>query len=512
VGELARRRVGWCAAVALLAGCAASPPPIARPSSRAFTDTDGTQLGRLCAPAVADHAGASGFLPLDDGREGMDARIALSDLAERSIDIQTFVWADDAVAGLLWQHLVRAAERGVRVRILVDGFGLRDGRLAALTHENVEVRVFNPSPHGRLGRLVELLSRFDLLNHRMHNKMLLVDGQVIIVGGRNVADEYFGVSRRRNVRDLDLLGIGPVVAQGAQAFDSYWSSEWSTPTTEIGGPSLRDREREARAWEASLPLRVAAWPWPLDDGIATAAARVRAMRDALCWGPAQLYWDEPERKVGDFSNSDESLPLAALRVLTDGAVSELVIEASYFVPHPDLLGLREARARGVDVALLTNSLASTDHVAVHAAYARSRFALLRLGVRLYEARPDAAAKLRYVAPAVRAAPFGLHAKAAVFDRSVVAIGSFNLDPRSAHLDTEVLLVVRCPSLAQWVLRLLARDFADDSTWRVTPTSHDGVAFIIRQGDRYRVSGFEPASLGRTIQELLLLLLPIGGLT
>ena len=496
----------------LFAGCASLPAEIPRVRSQAFSPANDSPIGHLVGPALVGHPGLSGFRAIDDGGEGLAARAALADLAGRSIDVQTFLWPGDRVGDILWQRLIRAADRGVRVRLLIDDIELDGEGLALLAHPNIEVRVFNPFAARHFGRMVELIRRFDILDHRMHNKLFIVDNEALIIGGRNVADDYFGLSAQRDFRDLDLLVVGPIVPTASQAFDEYWNCGWSYPAASLLRLPPREQLRRARAYEATLDAAVATSPLRIDADPRPAALRIERLRDGLVFGQGTLRWDNPDQRVGEPVGETPSPPLAAMRELTAGARREIVIESAYFAPDPDLRSLREARLRGVAITLLTNSLATTNHVAVHTSYARLRPSLLRSGVGLFELRPDAALRRRFIADPSSTAAFGLHTKVAVFDGEIVATGSFNFDARSAFLNTEIILVARCPALARSVLALLAPDFDPANSWRLSLGRAGGVEWEIGEGARAHTTGFEPASLGRKVKALLLSLLPIDGET
>jgi putative cardiolipin synthase len=497
------------AAAALVLGCASLPPRIERPPSYAIDDDTGTALATLAAPALAAHKGASGYALLDDDRQAATVRMVLAEVAARTIDVQTYGWSGDVIGRVLWSQLTRAAERGVRVRILVDDM-MFDGQRSRLPERpNLEVRVFNPLPGRRLFRVLELARHFAVLNRRMHNKLFIVDDAAVIVGGRNIGDEYFGLDDGHVFHDLDVLSIGPVVQQASSAFDEYWNSRWAWP---IAALVRRTREAEARLerhMRAAALESIARYPYPLDLGEAKSLALLAELREHMSWGPGEVLYDSPARMAGE--DGDDSAPARAMGALEALARREVVVESAYFVPHPDLPGVRALRRRGVTVRVLTNSLDSTDHVSVHVGYQRTRRSLVESGVELYELRPDAAIGARQHARPSRRGTVTLHAKVAVLDREWVVIGSRNLDPRSRYLDTEVVLAAHSPALAQRTLAAIAPDFALDSAWRVALGDRGGVVWIAREHGRIERSGFEPASLLRSLSVIVLSLLPLEDL-
>jgi putative cardiolipin synthase len=495
--------------VAGLAGCAALPKVVDRPQSRALDDTDSTALGRLYWDAETSHAGESGFVLLEDGRRSATARVALIDIAERTIDVQTFTWNRDVIGRVFWSRLFRAAERGVRVRVLVDDLEMDDGHFGPPTPANFEVRVFNPFAQRKLFRFLELLRRFATLNRRMHNKLFIVDNQVAFVGGRNVGDEYFGLARSYNFRDLDVMAVGPVVAQASNAFDEYWNSPWAFPVSAFEKISPAETARRKERMHAALMESTLQYPYPLDLPPAEIFSLLGALRDELCWGAGEVLWDPPSKLLA--RHDGDGPPGLKMLELGGQARREVVIESAYFVPRLDLLGIRAIARRGVDVHILTNSLDSTDRVTVHAGYQRVRRSLIDSGVKLHELRPDAAIRRLHIFSPSRDSRLGLHAKVAIFDRETLLIGSLNLDPRSHYLDTEVVLVAHCPRLAERAFALVAPDFDPGNSYFVTVGPNGGLEWIDRESGSLHRSGFEPHVFLRKLEVILLALLPIDSL-
>jgi putative cardiolipin synthase len=471
-----------------------------------------TPLRQLIAPAVAAHPGESGFVLYNTGEGALQARVALVEAARSSIDAQYFQWAGDAIGRALLERVIAAADRGVRVRLLIDDYHARgqDLAFAALAaHSHIEVRVFNPFVRGRL-RLPQLIGRFTELNHRMHNKMLIVDGQAAIVGGRNMTDDYFGLGHDLDFRDFDLLAVGGVVPEAEAAFDRYWNSPWAYPITALRkARSFEELTRERARLELKLRADRATFPYPLPHGCEDALGWLAAAAKDVVWAPAEVVYDDPTLMAQPLRGQVTKVG-RKLIALTTGARQEIVAENAYLVPHKELGLLRGVLGRGVKVQLLTNSLATTDVIAVNAAYAKSRPALAELGVELYEMKPNAASRELYVArPLASPARLALHAKAAVFDRATVLLGSFNLDPRSMYLDTEAVFVIRSPQLAAQVLSAMAVDFAPESAWHIGHVvGRRAVAWITAQPQRVDVEPHDPASLWRRFLRSLAKLLPI----
>jgi len=428
------------AAISLLAtGCTSLPANNGRTASTALSSADDTRIGRTLAQVSAAHPGESGVCPLAGGPDALAARIALADMADRSLDVQYYIWHGDETGTRLAEHLLAAADRGVRVRVLLDDFGssARDETLLALdSHTNIEVRVYNPLAL-RGARVLGSLLEFSRTTRRMHNKSFTADNQVTIAGGRNIGDEYFGEDEALDFADLDVLAVGPVVREVSASFDVYWNSPTAYPIATVNRSAVppgalgKLRGHPARA-ESHIEQRIRDGELPFD------------------WCKAWLVSDSPAKTERPLP--PEQQMLGQLLPTAQTTEHELVIVSPYAIPRQrGLAFFREMRRRGVRVILLTNSLASTDTVPVHAGYARYRKELLRMGVELYELKP-----IRHAS---------LHAKSFAFDRRVLYIGSFNLDPRSAHLNTEMGVVFESPELTgPMVKRLEAR--LPQVAWRV----------------------------------------------
>lgn len=470
---MTRRLSAFLAVMALVAGCASGAARRQATPTTAAVATEATALGRQLEDVVQRHQGESGFLLINEGREAFAVRTALAEVAEVSIDAQYFLWAADAVGTILLSSLVRAADRGVRVRLLVDDLYVkgRDSGIAGLdAHPNIEIRLYNPF-RGRnrlsLGRRLDFLLEFGRLNHRMHNKLFVVDNQMAVVGGRNIADAYFGVDPELNFRDMDAAVAGPVVRDLSAGFDAYWNSRTSVPISALRGPpSTRAVNRVYERLTARTAQRLASFPYRLETDGARILERVKTLAGTLSWAPSRVVWADPESGPEGSNAGASSAVALELGSLTDATRFELVTQSPYFIPGSDLSKVRQLRARGVGTHVLTNSLASTDEPPAYAVYARDRRRLLEQGVELYEVRPDAASRQLYTADAAGPHRLALHAKVAVFDRRTVYIGSFNLDPRSRAINTEIALVVNSAPLAEALLALLEPDFQPENSWRV----------------------------------------------
>jgi len=471
------RRTNACAALALLGvvlgGCSALRTDSAKRSSHALPPTTSTPSARYVHAAANQHPDQSGFRLMSDGTNALMSRVALIDEAKHSIDLQYYIFKNDATGRLVAQHLLAAADRGVRVRLLIDDINVRrevDMLDALNAGPNMKVRLFNPF-HTRkpplLSKAVQLLFSPSRLNHRMHNKSFIVDNNVAIVGGRNIGDDYFSVDRTTDFRDLDLIAIGPVVKEASRAFDEYWNCPDAYPVTAFRGrrashydlAQLRvDLARDARKFAQSDYAQAAAQDYPNGPS--------GDRHGEWFWGPALLVADKPAKV--EMRDDDPTLRIGPrIKAMTDPAQHELLLISPYFVPgKQDVRYLVGLVARGVTVQVLTNSLASTDEPAVHAAYSRHRRALLEGGVQLWELRPAAGAPQPASAKGTSSG-VSLHAKAIVVDRQQVFIGSMNMDPRSKLLNTEMGIIVDSPPLAQAVQRFFDTARSPANSYRVT---------------------------------------------
>ncbi len=434
-----------------MTACSTIDFDVPRTESVALIDTDDTVLGRKYAAEAAGHAdGESGFYPLPDGIDALAARLLMAEQAEQSIDLQYYLIKNDIVGRALLHALLRAADRGVRVRLLLDDVftaGYDVGMAALQNHPNFEIRIFNPFNRGFAGRALGSVADFGRVNRRMHNKSFTVDNQVTIVGGRNIADEYFAARTDVNFGDLDVIGIGPVVHEVSQMFDLYWNHQAALPVAAFYDESenpdgdlqtLRETLADAYANVPNTAYREAV----LDRYTKFARTDAGIFR----WSGYRLVYDSPDKGVKSHSGDIKLIALELVEELIT-AKQQMIIVSPYFVPRERGIEALSAQvAKGVDVLVITNSLAANNQFSVHGGYAPSRKPLLENGVKIYEARPDsdiAGAEL----VAASGAKATLHTKAFVVDRDEIFIGSFNFDPRSANLNTEMGVIIRDPGLA-----------------------------------------------------------------
>ena len=438
---------------ALTTGCSL-PSLDPRSTSQALSaeDAQATPLGQAIAPLAAAHPGKSGIHALAHPLDAFAARMMLARAAERSLDVQYYIWHDDMTGTMLLEALHEAADRGVRVRLLLDDNGISglDRTLSALDgHPNIEVRLYNPFTL-RWPKPLGYLTDFSRLNRRMHNKSFTADNQATIVGGRNVGDEYFGASDGVLFTDLDVLAIGDAVSDVSADFDRYWQSDSAYPVQGVVKKVAPDELDELQA-DATT---VAQSP--------EAAAYAQAMRDLpfirqllsgelpLDWSPTRMVSDDPRKTLG--TAPPEAMLPHQLHEILGAPTKEVVLVSPYFVPTAQGTRAFAKMARnGVRVRVLTNALEATDVAVVHSGYAKRRKDLLAAGVEIYEMKRAAQGGGRNKSMG----PFGssgssLHAKTFAVDGERVFVGSFNFDPRSARLNTELGFVIDSPALAQGI--------------------------------------------------------------
>jgi len=452
-----------------------------RVPSNAFAHPETTTVGALFQEAADKHPGLSGFSIIRQGGPAFMARLAMADLAEKTLDGQYYIWDGDTTGLILADHLLRAADRGVRVRLLIDDHYMsesRDENIAALdAHPNIEIRFFNPV-RNRRWRMMSMLAEFGRVNHRMHNKLFVMDNAVGIVGGRNIADVYFGVSTDHNYRDLDVMNAGPIVNDLSTSFDMFWNSEWALPVAAV--VEERATEKDLRALRKRLEEKLAAtgYPYPIDEQLASLRERLVQIRDNFIWAPGKVFVERPSRVDTD---ADTVIALG-LRQRASEVEREILIESPYFVlGDPTIERVRQLTARGVKVRVLTNSAASHDVFPALAGYVYTRKKLLNAGVELYELRADSNMKREWSVLAGKSQT-ALHAKSLVFDRKSVFIGSFNLDPRSTALNTEIGVMIDSPEIAGQVGELMDEGVSPGSAFHVTLDKNDNLVWTAENND------------------------------
>ncbi|RZL01719.1 MAG: phospholipase D family protein [Rubrivivax sp.] len=422
----------------------------------------GTGGGRL-AIAAAPGPGVSGFRLLASGEDALGSLAALADNARHTLDLQYYLIHSDGSSLSLIRRVREAADRGVHVRLLLDDLntaGQDQGLLRLTRHPNIEVRLYNPFPAGRIGtisRVMASITDIGRINHRMHNKMFVADNALAITGGRNLGDAYFVQSPDSNFLDIDLIVAGPAVRALSATFDRFWNDPLAYPVAAVVDPaSLADGPApQAHALPAQSAIVPAVIP-PTDFARDLPKGRLK-----LTWARATVLADKPSKMLSEGQPSPSETIEDDLERLIHSAKQELIVISPYFVPGARGLALFQGlRDRGVKVRVLTNSLATTDAPAVHIGYARYRAPLLAMGVELHELKPLLSARQASLG-SFGSSHASLHAKVVVLDRQTALVGSMNLDPRSAKLNSEMGVVMHSPEIAQQLANLF-EEVSEDS--------------------------------------------------
>lgn len=447
----------------LLGGCASLPPGSDFPkmASSALTHPEETRLGRQFADAARQHKGNSGFRIIPVGADGFLIRMQMINAAERTLDVQYFIFRGDETGRLLTDALLRAADRGVRVRVLIDDgeTAAGDDQIAGLAaHPSVEIRIFNPFAyrgHTQLFRAVEFMFNASRLDYRMHNKLLVVDNAIALIGGRNIGDQYFQIDPESQFADDDIFAAGPIAQQLSATFDEYWSSALSIPAEALSSRKSPVAVKEPRKVVSEQSQQLKA------DGIdylkrVASGAPFDGMisgRLPLVWARAQVICDSPDKKNVKNGVMVGQLMQRAVVNATLEVQSELLMVTPYLIPGKEGMQLfKDLRQRNVRVRILTNSLESSTVLLAQGGYMHYRGPLLENGVELYEVRSllGNARGSGQTAAISRYGNYSLHAKLFVFDRQRLFIGSMNFDQRSMHLNTEMGLIIDSPALAEQV--------------------------------------------------------------
>jgi putative cardiolipin synthase len=418
--------------------------------SHAIGDGDSTSLGKAFKPQLEQHPGQSGVYLLGKGLDAFVGRAVLARLAERSIDVQYYMFHQDTVGRLLIMEVLAAADRGVRGRMLIDDMygGEADDVWAALdSHPNIEVRLFNPFVRGRSKNL-QFITRLKTVNHRMHSKTFTVDNQVSIVGGRNIGDEYFNADENLAFADLDVMTIGPAVPKVSEEFDEYWNSKHAYPVTTLMAAAEAGALNSLRADLAEFyrQKKTSVYVEALANSDFARSLKNKTAR--FRFAQAKVIHDSSEKqdRGGDWK---EDLLISQLAPYIQKATEDFILVSPYFVPgQRGADALCELSKKGVRIRVLTNSLVSNDVAAVHTAYMRHRKQLLRCGVQLYELNEQIKKEegKRFTwRPGVNKS--SLHAKTMAIDHKVMFVGSFNFDQRSLYLNNEIGLLFYEPELA-----------------------------------------------------------------
>lgn len=447
---------------------------------------DTIALSNELAPYQTMMKNKTGVIVLEDGAGSMVSRAWLTEYAEKTIDIQYFIFSMDNVGLIACDYLVRAADRGVKVRILVDDIMVDadiDDVLMLDSHENIEIKIYNPGVN--LGKNVfekaqKFLTDFRWANQRMHNKTFTVDGNIVITGGRNIADEYFYYDHEFNFRDRDVLLIGQSTSSVARSFEDYWTNSLSVPVSKLSDSSqdYSDSTRFDQLHEYACN------PENFSPEVRNRLTQIpQLFRDLESKG--QVHWvddvqfvsDHPGKNDGTHGLEGGGVTTHTLAELVRNAKGSIVIQTPYLITTEDSRTLfKEAVDRGVNIRILTNSLASTDNLEAFSAFQSTREELLKTGVEVFEFRPDGKRSMNIMNGELHAKTenppiFGLHAKSMVIDEETIVIGTFNLDPRSTNLNTECITIILSMQVAKEVLKEMEDEFKPENAWKSTLDSN-----------------------------------------
>lgn len=507
----------------LLNGCAAIPYDHPRPASSALYRPEGTSLGKKIQAQAINHPGASGFHLLPTGIDAFAARASLLDRAEKTLDLQYYIFHDDLTGKFVYDRLMAAADRGVRVRLLLDDWHQTpetDWLLATMaSHPNIEVRLFNPfGTHRRtfLARSLRMAFGPNRLRGRMHNKAFIADNSVAIVGGRNIGAEYFGAGDEFNFYDTDIMAVGPIAREVSAIFDDYWNCVLAVPISALvsrrpTGDDLKSARRDLETQREGLQ-KSTYW---LKVQASELLKRLDAGQVPLIWGQAEVLSDYPLKCIDPDDSRQVVKMTQKLKGILETAQSELLMVTPYFVPgQAGMRLLRKMRGRNLTIKIITNSFLSTDAPLAQIGYMRYRKDLLRAGVELYEIKPTlvqlqhdqdrrqfggdfrrlcysfiqgggsliqrGASRIQIGGSSIQyggSSRGALHAKTFVLDRQTVFVGSFNFDPRSMRLDTQNGIAIRSPELADQAAYLFAKGISPARTYRVTLLGGDDLVWV-----------------------------------
>ncbi|WP_299689112.1 phospholipase D family protein [uncultured Vibrio sp.] len=467
--------------VAILGGCSSLPEGIDHPVEPQISPAP-SSLSVLTSEYQPEalEQGTTAVRLQESGWDALAQRLALVESAEHTIDIQYYIWNSDESGSYLASRLLAAAERGVKVRVMLDDINLneREGLLSALdAHPNVEIRIFNPTPTRRgFSKWLSFVGDFSRLNRRMHNKSFTVDGTLAVVGGRNIGDEYFDLSDDINFRDRDVLVMGSAVTAIQTSFVDYWNSHWSYPIDILGDEALADISMMD---DIAVPHYQHYPQLPLDREAADDL--LQQVIGEMTWVKAHFVYDQPV--PADSDNTDQPKATGIyLAKLASESTQEILLESAYLVFDDGQLEEWQAlNNSGVEIKALTNSMVSNDLVSNHSAYAGRRSDMLEHGIELFELKPESKlceASTQDVSKCAPETAYGLHAKSAVFDRSIASIGSFNFNLRSTYLNTESVLIIENQEIAETLADTIEQAMSEDNSWRLE----------LEDGDVYWYSG------------------------
>ena len=467
-----------------LASCASLPEDFEQVPSEGWPHPEQTTLGALIAETAPEDQSLSGVELLVNPGEAFATRFAIAGLAEETLDMQYYLWKGDLSGQLLLWRVLQAADRGVRVRFLIDDIfhAGRDEVYALLnSHPNFELRVFNPMANRGPARYLNYLANKQQLNHRMHNKIFMADNAVAVLGGRNIGNDYFGIDTNANFFDLDVLTVGEGAKQAGAAFDEYWNSKKAVPIEVLHDKKFTPRDlNDARERLEESLIRLDAVPYAIAMEESETLENLERWRDMLIWTQARVVVDPLER----FDGQGESAIAAFAAEHIANIDHELIVQSAYLIPSKEGIEyMAKLVDNGIRLRFLTNSLMSNNHLTAHSGYMKYRKDMLKAGVELHELRADAALREHFKANEDdHEVPAGIHTKSFVIDREQALIGSFNFDPRSRDLNSEIGLVVTDKVFAAQVVTEMDRDFDPANSYRLFLTEQGKLRWEIKNPD------------------------------
>lgn len=445
--------------ILLVSACSMLPTNFEHIDSHAFTNTEKTLLGKMATKIQAGETENSTMYLIEEGTDAFLTRMVLLSMAERSVDVQYYIWKSDIIGKLLMSKMLEVADRGVRVRLLLDDLSLDDKTKSILFamdhHENIDVRIYNPFSSGSY-KAPAALADTARINRRMHNKSFTVDNQYTIVGGRNIEENYFSANVTSNYTDIGMLSVGPVVSDVSTQFDLYFNSPLAIPGNAFDKhESYKNSLDQVKKELSDYVISIQDSDYAHDLRNSTLYQRIinglSGHYENLAYrGKAHVIYDNPKKTLGK-SELEVTYTISMLGSHTDKIENSLELISPYFVPGDEgTQHLTSMVESGIKVRVITNSLASTDGILAQSGYARQRYNLLKGGIELYEQKPKAKSKASRSLSRSAKAKSALHAKIYIFDRKEVYIGSFNFDPRSAQINTELGVVCEVPAMAEYI--------------------------------------------------------------
>jgi putative cardiolipin synthase len=484
-------------AFSLLSACASLPENFQQLPGEAWPEPQSTRLGSFFDQRAPADKTLSGVRLLSDPKEAFRVRYGFASQAEHTLDLQYYLWKGDITGELLLFRALQAADRGVRVRILIDDIyhSGRDRVYAEIdAHPDIQVRVFNPMGNRGAGRHPNYVLNKARLNHRMHNKIFLVDNAVAVLGGRNIGDDYFGIDPNLNFHDLDVLAVGPVAQEAGRAFDLYWNSPAAVPVDVLfeDPVDVTDLDVLRTELEQALEEKIGSIPYEIPRDWDEIQADMEAGIGQLTWARAEIIVDPLER----FDGNTESAFVVLGRELTANVEDEIVIQTAYLIPTEEgIEAIRALTERGIRVRAMTNSLMSNNHISVHAHYMKYRKKLIQAGVELYELRADNKLLEHYkdADSRIANAHAGLHTKAFVIDGKISMIGSYNMDPRSRIWNSEIGLLIHSEKFGQIVLAEMNEEFDSANAYRLFLNENNKLRWEIETGRGQQTWKHDPDS-------------------